>query len=71
VTRLLAGLEDLPTTNTRIAVTLLIAFGTALRYWLSNDWEPSPAWLAFVAAMSGLDAAQFHSKRKTYRPEGG
>lgn len=66
--RLLGWLAKLPTTNARIAVTLILATGTAIRYWADGSWEPAWDWLAFLAVMSGLDAAQFHSKRKTHIP---
>jgi hypothetical protein len=61
-----AWLSKLPSTNARIAMTLLIVFGTAFKYWVSTTWEPSWEWLSFLLMMSGLDAAQFHSKRKTF-----
>jgi len=64
--RLIGWLAKLPTTNTRIAVTLLLCVGTAVKYWASRTWEPSWDWLAFLVVMSGLDVAQFHSKRKTH-----
>jgi hypothetical protein len=58
------------TTNTRVVVTLLLCVGTAIRYWAGDggvdSWTPSLEWLTFLAAMSGLDVAQFHSKRKTH-----
>lgn len=63
-------LASLPSTNARIAVTLLCVLGTAARYWSSASWEPSVEWLAFLAAMSGLDAAQFYAKRVTFKNGG-
>lgn len=63
--RVTEWLATLPSTNARIAVTLLICFGTAVRYWSSASWEPSANWLAFLAAMSGIDTVQFFAKRKT------
>jgi len=76
---LIDWLGKIPTTNARIIVTLLLALGTAIRYWVSGHmmltgptagqwvqgWEPSWEWLAFLVTMSGLDAAQFLSKRAT------
>ena len=60
-------LAKLPSTNARIALTLVCVFVTALAYaiaWKAPEtgWE---AWLTFLAAMSGLDALQFGVKRKT------
>lgn len=65
--RVNAFLGRLPSTNARIAVTLVCVLVTALAYsiaWRAPDtgWE---SWLTFLAAMSGLDAAQFFAKRKT------
>jgi TRAP-type C4-dicarboxylate transport system permease small subunit len=65
--KLNAFLAKLPSTNARIAVTLLCVAVTAIAYCIAWDapdggWE---AWLAFLAAMSGLDALQFGVKRKT------
>lgn len=65
MTRLLAWLGQLPSTNARVAVTLVCVFGTAVRYWLGHGWAPSGEWLAFLAAMSGIDGAVFFAKRKT------
>lgn len=68
-------LANLPSTNFRIFVTLLIACATSVRYLISGigieggvhfeTWEPSWDWLLFVAAMSGLDLASFYAKRTT------
>lgn len=58
-------LARLPTTNARIAMTLVLALGTGIKYWASFEWEPSWAWLSFLVAMAGLDVAQFATKRKT------
>lgn len=63
--RLTAWLATLPSTNARIAVTLLCVVGTSVRYWSSGSWSPSVEWLAFLASMSGLDTVQFFAKRKT------
>lgn len=65
-------IADMPSTNTRIALTLLIAFFTAVRYLLSGvagtpAWEPSRAWLAWIGVMSGIDSLQFYAKRRTYK----
>lgn len=65
--RITEWLATMPSTNTRIAVTLALVGLTGIAYciaWKAPDggWE---AWLAFLATMSGLDAAQFFAKRKT------
>jgi hypothetical protein len=66
MSRLLDWLGKLPTTQARVAVTLLLCLGTGVKYWASRDWDPALDWLAFLAAMSGLDAAQFYAKRVTH-----
>jgi len=68
--RLNAILAKLPSTNARIAVTLCCVALTAIAYCIAwqapaGGWE---AWLTFLAAMSGIDAAQFFAKRKTQQP---
>lgn len=78
---------NLPTTNLRIVVTLALVVGTGLVYLAIAltlslripmpdaqpiaPWEPSGEWLTFLAAMSGLDALQFTTKRMTHRSDGG
>lgn len=65
--KIIGWLAKLPTTNARIAVTLGVVIGTAMRYWWSNpSWEPSGEWLTFLVAMSGMDSAQFYAKRATH-----
>jgi len=61
-------IDEAPTTNLRIILTLMMAVGTAIRYWVaigSDSWSPSPEWLIFLAGMSGLDVWQHYNKRKT------
>jgi len=60
----------LPTTNARIAVTLLCMLATATVYLASKTWEPSWEWLAFLVTMAGVDVAQFAAKRMTHRTGG-
>lgn len=70
-------LATLPSTNFRIFVTLFVTVATAARYLASgvglqpggihiDTWEPSWEWLLFLAAMAGIDLAQFHLKRKSH-----
>ncbi|GIW90780.1 MAG: hypothetical protein KatS3mg109_1350 [Pirellulaceae bacterium] len=59
-------LSELPTTNTRIAVSLVLALATGGRV-VATGWEPPIAWLGFLLAMMGLDVAQFTAKRLTWR----
>jgi hypothetical protein len=63
-------LGKVPTTQARILVTLLLGFGTAVRYWLATPggWAPSWEWLGFLSVWAGIDAAQFYSKRATHIP---
>jgi hypothetical protein len=66
-------LDELPTTNVRIGVTLILTVATAVRYlgWgvpvrmtaniaVLDGWG---YWLVFLAAMAGLDVAQYLGKR--------
>lgn len=60
-------LGKLPSTNARIALTLVCVFMTAFAYCViweapKTGWE---AWLTFLGVMSGLDSVQFFAKRKT------
>lgn len=59
-------LSDFPTTESRVIVTLLVFVATAVGY-IAGWVVPSTEWLGFLAIMSGLDAAQFYGKRKTYK----
>lgn len=66
--KVIGWLARMPSTNTRIAVSLLCVMGTAMRYWWSAPpWAPSGEWLAFLVALSGVDVLQFHSKRATQK----
>jgi len=70
MSRFMDWLAKLPTTQARVAVTLALAVGTAIRYW-AGGWEPSWEWLTFIAASSGLDVTQFRIKRTTsWAPSG-
>ena len=57
-------LSKLPSTNARIATSILLAIATGVRVivsWTSPPWE----WLLFLGAMMGLAVAQFAAKRMT------
>ena len=54
--------NSISSTNMRIFVTLLIAFGTAVDYWFGNV-APDNNWLMFLVALAGVDALHFASKR--------
>ena len=59
-------LAKLPTTNARIAATILLILATGVSVlvrWTAPPWE----WLVFLGASAGLDVAQFASKRLTHR----
>lgn len=62
-------LADLPTTVIVVLSGLTLAFLTAFRYLLSGivgdgAWKPDWEWLAFVAAVIGLN---YGVKRATYK----
>jgi len=67
MTRLIDWLAKLPSTNARIAMTLLLGLGTGVKYWASANWEPSWEWLSFLVLWAGLDVAHFATKRTTYK----
>ncbi len=60
-------IANMPSTNLRIAVTLLLAIATGARI-VALGWDPPGEWLAFLAAFGGIDAAQFTAKRLTNTP---
>jgi len=55
----------MPSTNTRIAVSLLMFVATGIRVLITND-APPQEWLLTLAVFAGLDLGQFHSKRRTF-----
>lgn len=74
-------LADMPSTSVRIFCTIMIFFGTAIRYqisglsvdwgWLAFSldlWSPSWEWCSLLALAMGIDAAQFAAKRVTFKP---
>lgn len=67
---------ELPSTNVRIANSILMAMGTfllmavtalivVLRGGEGQGWEPSEIWLGFLVLWAGLDLGQFMGKRTT------
>ena len=60
-------LATLPTTNARIALSLLMATSTCIRV-VAVGWDPSWEWLTFLTAWAGLDVLQFWAKRTTHTP---
>lgn len=54
----------MPSTNVRIATSLLLALATGVRV-VGLGWEPPYTWLGFLVIWAGLDVAQFNSKRTT------
>lgn len=67
---LMTWLNGLPSTNARIAASLVVYFATAVRYlvWGSpgDGWGE---WLTLIGALAGLDVAQFAAKRATAKAE--
>jgi C4-dicarboxylate transporter len=62
-------LANLPTTNARIGISMLMAMATCARV-LVGDWTPPESWLIFLTVMAGIDVAQFATKRfSTHKPE--
>jgi hypothetical protein len=65
----------MPSTNTRIANSILMAMGTFLIMAVTalivsirgqgQGWEPSEIWLGFLILWAGLDLGQFMGKRIT------
>ena len=67
---LMTWVAQFPSTNARIVTSLLLTVATGVRVlasWTSPPWE----WLIFLAAMMGLDVAQFGLKRFTQHKNGG
>ena len=61
--KLTGWVRDAPTTNIRILTTILLAVGTAGKYFASTEWEPSLQWLSWLALMAGLDIVQKANSR--------
>lgn len=65
---LLDVLGRLPTTNARIALSLVLYGATGVSVLIR--WTPPPwEWLVFMAAAMGLDLLQFGTKRVTHHNE--
>jgi hypothetical protein len=58
-------LAELPTTNARISVSILMTVATGSRV-IATGWDPPTSWLGFLLILAGIDAAQFTAKRLTY-----
>jgi len=68
-------LAEMPSTNVRIANSILMAMGTFLLMAVTalivvlrgtgQGWEPSEIWLGFLVLWAGLDLGQFMGKRTT------
>lgn len=57
-------LATMPSTNARIAASIIAMIGTATRV-IGSDWTPPLEWLGFLTVWGGLDLAQFANKRAT------
>jgi hypothetical protein len=63
-------LSKLPTTNSRIAVTLLLYIATGVVTMATGAFPGGYTWGAVLIVMAGLDATQFIGKRQTaWKPE--
>ena len=61
-------LEQMPSTNLRILVTIIMAVATGVRV-IGTGWTPPDEWLYFLSAWAALDVGQFLAKRATYKAE--
>lgn len=55
-------LAALPSTNVRIASSILMALATGVRV-VALGWQPPIPWLTFLVAWGGLDVGQYLGKR--------
>lgn len=55
-------LTSFPSTNGRIASSILLAMATGVRV-VALGWTPPVEWLGFLVAWGGLDVAQYVGKR--------
>jgi hypothetical protein len=56
--------QTMPSTNVRIATTIIMALGTGIRVVIIG-WNPPSEWLLFLTGWAGLDVLQFGAKRAT------
>lgn len=68
--KLLDLINTVSTTSLRICITLAVVLGTAVSYLVFGR-SIDTSWLGFLVVMSGLDAAQFTAKRKSFIPDTG
>jgi len=63
-------IAELPSTNLRILMTLVLVFATGVKVvWPTVvAWEPTWEWLTFLCVMAGLDITQYTAKRVTSFP---
>lgn len=59
-----AWVAAFPSTNARIILSMLLAFGTGVRV-IALGWSPPLEWLGFLTAWAGLDVLQYSAKRLT------
>lgn len=64
---MVAWLAKFPATNALILSGILLAWATFVAAICS--WTIPEGWLLFVASFAGVGAAQFTSKRLTWKPE--
>jgi hypothetical protein len=58
--------NSISSTNLRMYLTCVLALGTGVHYWFTNN-IPASEWLFFIGSLSGIDVAQFATKRITHR----
>jgi hypothetical protein len=69
--RAMALLQKLPSTNARIAVTIILwgltGLAEVVMFLVSRSWSEIPlVWAGLLVTMSGLDSATFLGKRSTH-----
>lgn len=68
IDRFLYTIENLSTTNFRIAASVLCIVATTISV-LHFGAHPSIEFLVFLSAVAGLDTIQFLGKRLTFNPD--
>ena len=61
--------NSISTVNLRVYITCCIVLGTAITYWVTNN-PPTGEWMFFMTAFSGIDVAQYATKRITFSKNG-